>query len=258
MEAALHSLEPDLSGYILETFLEGELEQGLTEIGQLTASLTDEANSIMDQVSDIVSLPHLDDSGVQEGVISSKRKRDDTITQLYEFDATQTNALQTIEQDIQTMETWLSDLEGMFESGLTDIHFQTEDWGALTSKNNLKTELAYFTSPIAVLSNLSNRENQLTTMLQTFLAGAGPIKFGYGGLISLHHPFVGTDMIALSCPRPEINEAEQENINQNPILKSFHSFKGIAQDFWNGVDTRREKSRDSAYDFINYWTFGAT
>ncbi|MER2077171.1 T7SS effector LXG polymorphic toxin, partial [Psychrobacillus psychrotolerans] len=64
MEAALHSLEPDSSGYILETFLDGELEQGLTLIGELTASLTDEANSIMDQVSDIVALPHLDDSGV--------------------------------------------------------------------------------------------------------------------------------------------------------------------------------------------------
>ena len=69
MEAALHSFEPDSAGYILEQFLEGELEEGLTLIGQLTASLTDETNSIMDSVSDIVSLPHLDDSGVQEGVI---------------------------------------------------------------------------------------------------------------------------------------------------------------------------------------------
>lgn len=136
--------------------------------------MTDETNSIMDQVSDIVGLPHLDDSGVQEGVISSKRIRDDTISQLYEFDATQTNALQTIEQDMQTMETWLSDLEGIFESGLTDIHFQAENWGVLTSKNNLKTELAYRTSPIAGLSNLLNRENQLTTMLQAFIAGSGP------------------------------------------------------------------------------------
>ena len=40
MDAALHSLEPDSSGYILETFLDGELEQGLTLIGELTASLT--------------------------------------------------------------------------------------------------------------------------------------------------------------------------------------------------------------------------
>ncbi|SES45104.1 Novel toxin 15 [Psychrobacillus sp. OK032] len=91
MEVALHSFEPDSAGYILERFLEGELEEGLTLIGQLTASLTDETNCIMDQVSDIVSLPHLDDSGVQEGVINSKKKRNDTVTGLNVFDATQTS-----------------------------------------------------------------------------------------------------------------------------------------------------------------------
>jgi predicted ribonuclease toxin of YeeF-YezG toxin-antitoxin module len=105
LEAAHHSLEPDSTGYIVEQFLEGELELGLTLIGHLTASLTEEANSIMDQVSDIVGLPHLGDSGVQEGVIRSKRKRDDTVTQLYEFDATQTAELHPIEQDLQTMNT---------------------------------------------------------------------------------------------------------------------------------------------------------
>ena len=43
----------------------------------------------MDQVSDIVALPHLDDSGEQEGVLDAKRKRDDTVSILQEFDAIQ-------------------------------------------------------------------------------------------------------------------------------------------------------------------------
>ncbi|MEI4768636.1 LXG domain-containing protein [Psychrobacillus sp. FJAT-51614] len=213
MEAALNSLEPDSAGHILEQFLEGELEQGLTLIGQLTASLTDETNSIMDQVSDIVGLPHLDDSGVQEGVINSKRKRDDTVTQLHEFDSSQTTALMPIEQDMQTMENWLADLERIFESGLTEIHFQTENWTGLTSKNKLKTDLVYRTTSIARLSTILDIESQMTTMLQTFLAGARPIQFGYGGFINIQSPFVGTDMIALSCPRPEGNGAEQEKVN---------------------------------------------
>ncbi|MER2072480.1 MAG: T7SS effector LXG polymorphic toxin, partial [Psychrobacillus sp.] len=37
--------------------LEGEIEQGLNRAKQVTEELTDEANNIMDQVSDIVSLP---------------------------------------------------------------------------------------------------------------------------------------------------------------------------------------------------------
>ena len=141
MEAALHSLEPDSSGYILETFLDGELEQGLTLIGELTASLTDEANSIMNQVSDIVALPHLDDSGVQEGVISSKRKRNDTLMQLYEFDATQTYALNPIEHGLQAMDMWLTDMEGLFQAGVKDINFLPSQWDVLTFRSNIRTEL---------------------------------------------------------------------------------------------------------------------
>ncbi|MEK4245282.1 T7SS effector LXG polymorphic toxin [Psychrobacillus sp. FSL K6-2684] len=52
---------------------------------------------------------HLDDSGMQEGFISSKRKRDDTLNQLYGFDATQTYALNPIEQGLQMMDTWLTE-----------------------------------------------------------------------------------------------------------------------------------------------------
>ncbi|QTD39543.1 ribonuclease YeeF family protein [Sporosarcina sp. Te-1] len=141
MEAALHSLEPDPSGYIDEQFLEGELEQGLTLIGRLTASLTDEANSIMDKVSDIVALPHLDDSEVQEGVIHSKRKRDDTIVQLYEFDVAQTFALNAIEHDLLAMDNWLATIEGLFQSGVQDINFQPSQWNVLTFGSEIRTEL---------------------------------------------------------------------------------------------------------------------
>ncbi|MFJ5768821.1 T7SS effector LXG polymorphic toxin [Psychrobacillus sp. NPDC093180] len=141
MEAALHSLEPDSAGYILEQFLEGELEDGLTLIGQLTESLTDETNSIMDQVSDIVGLPHLDDSGVQMGVIDSKRKRTDTVNGLHEFDASQTNALNPIEQGLQAMDTWLADLEGLFKAGVKDITFEQSQWEVLTLRSDIRTEL---------------------------------------------------------------------------------------------------------------------
>ncbi|MFJ5768825.1 T7SS effector LXG polymorphic toxin [Psychrobacillus sp. NPDC093180] len=141
MEAALHSFEPDSAGYILEQFLEGELEDGLTLIGQLTESLTDQTNSIMDQVSDIVGLPHLDDSGVQIGVIDSKKKRDDTVVGLYEFDASQTTVLNPIEQGLQAMDTWLADLEGLFKSGVKDITFEQSQWEVLTLRSDIRTEL---------------------------------------------------------------------------------------------------------------------
>lgn len=259
MEAALYSLEPDSAGYILEQFLEGELEQGLTLIGRLTASLTDETNSIMDQVSDIIGLPHLDDSGVQEGVIHSIRKRDDTVMQLHEFDATQTNALNPIEQDMQTMETWLADLEGLFKDGLTDIHFHQSEW-AKNPRRRLEIELVARQLGIQGLSHDDSldKQQQLISIFRVLLEYEKPILFGFGGLINIQNPFVGSDMIALSCPKPERNMTEKEKINQNPIIKSLNSFKEIAMDFWDGLGMRAEKSLNSPYDFINYMTLGIT
>ena len=73
-------------GYIKQEFLEGAVEEGLEEIAQLTESLTDESNGIMDRVADIVLLPHLDDTDVQEGVKRARYRRDETITQLGAFD----------------------------------------------------------------------------------------------------------------------------------------------------------------------------
>ena len=128
MDSALNALEPTTNGYIRQAYLEGEVEQGLTEISQVTTSLTDESNTIIDSVSDIVALPHLDDSGVQDGVTSSRTSRDNTVTDLNEFDMTQTNALVLIEAAILNMEAWLTDIEYLMSEGLTDINFPAEEW----------------------------------------------------------------------------------------------------------------------------------
>lgn len=128
MNSALEALEPDANGYIRQAYLEGEVEEGLTEISKVTTNLTDESNNIMDSVSDIVALPHLDDSGVQEGVTSAKTSRDNTVTDLNEFDLTQTNALLLIEAAMLNMEVWLTDIEYLMEEGLTDVNFPAEDW----------------------------------------------------------------------------------------------------------------------------------
>ncbi|WP_144509667.1 ribonuclease YeeF family protein [Bacillus sp. FJAT-22090] len=141
MDAALDALEPDPNGFIRQSFLEGEVEEGLTEISQVTSNLTDETNAIMDQVADIVALPHLDDSGVQDGVTNAKKKRDNTVTDLNEFDSTQTTALTQVESDLLTLELWLLEIEGMMNDGLTDIDFPAERWKEYSENHPLRTEL---------------------------------------------------------------------------------------------------------------------
>lgn len=258
MESALQSLEPDPAGYIRQEFLEGELEQGLTLIGNLTEALTNEANSIMDSVSDIVALPHLDDSAVQEGVITSKKKRDETVLKLNEFDYSQTVSLNLVEQDIQTMDTWLTDIEGMFQSGLTDVHFQPSKWDVLASRNRLMTDLAASNGNINGIQQASLLDNQLASINRLFMINAKPITFGYGGFIEKPAVFIGTNMSELSCSIEEVKNSKNEKVNQNIFIKSFNSFKEIGKDFVDGLNTRGDKAFDSLPDFINYVTIGAS
>ncbi|RSK31951.1 T7SS effector LXG polymorphic toxin [Bhargavaea beijingensis] len=152
---ALDSFEPDRMGYIRQEFLEGEVQAGLEEIRRITGTLTDESNSIMDSVADIVSLPHLDDSEVQEGVRSSERQRDSTIEGLMEFDQSQSAALSPVAMDLKKMEQWIIDVESMMTGGLIGTDFPAESWKAVTARHPLRLSLTAHDASVDGLSNMS-------------------------------------------------------------------------------------------------------
>ncbi|WP_156117043.1 T7SS effector LXG polymorphic toxin [Lysinibacillus odysseyi] len=141
-QQALVSLEPVDAGHIVEEFLETKVEEGLTESATITAALTDEANAIMDEVSDIVGLPKLDDTLVQESVADAKTKRDDTVEALHTFDSTQTTQLVPIESSIQSMKEWVQNIEGLFQEGLTDVNFPTDKWSSITGNSAIAMSLS--------------------------------------------------------------------------------------------------------------------
>ncbi|MEK4081043.1 T7SS effector LXG polymorphic toxin [Solibacillus sp. FSL K6-1126] len=155
MKTALSSLEPDSSGFIRQAALEGEIEQGLNRAKQVTEELTDEANNIMDQVSDIVNLPKLDDSEVHLGVHDAKRHRDETVEKLIEFDVSQTDALTTIQTDLMHMKTWITNIETMMTEGVTDVNFPAEQWQSFASQNPLMFALAYRTQSLDQVINMN-------------------------------------------------------------------------------------------------------
>ncbi|EMR07335.1 hypothetical protein C772_00351 [Bhargavaea cecembensis DSE10] len=174
MDSALNALEPAADGHIRESFLESEIEAGLSEIATLTGSLTDEANAIMDSVSDIVGLPHLDDSEVQQGVQDAKKKRDQTVTDLHQFDASQTGALASVNDGIRKMELWITDLERMFNEGLTDVGFRADQWSFMTRMSPLRADLAAGNSSLGGVSGLSGFNAPLTSFLWTPGGGMNP------------------------------------------------------------------------------------
>ncbi|WP_051291209.1 ribonuclease YeeF family protein [Fictibacillus gelatini] len=117
MKRELQSLEPAEDGFIDEEFLEHHLEQGLKKIESVTIELTDEANRIMKSVNDIVDLPQIQDEGVLSEIHQARKKKRQTLEQLYRFDYVQTNALNSVEQDIETMSRYLKQMESMFQTG---------------------------------------------------------------------------------------------------------------------------------------------
>ncbi|MCM3091866.1 T7SS effector LXG polymorphic toxin [Cytobacillus sp. AMY 15.2] len=113
---SLKALEPSTSGFIRQEFLEHELTQGLKITLQITAELTQEANGIMKSVSDIVTLPRLEDDRF---IQASKRAEDssrETVEKLEDFDHRETAALDPLLRDLSLMNQYIQKLAGVFQS----------------------------------------------------------------------------------------------------------------------------------------------
>ncbi|MEK4522462.1 polymorphic toxin type 50 domain-containing protein [Psychrobacillus sp. FSL W7-1493] len=152
-----------------------------------------------------MALPHLDDSAVQEGVITSKKKRDDTVQQLNEFDYSQTVSLNPVEQDLRVLQDCLIEMEGLFQNGLSDIHFQTSQWSVNPARKRLVWDLATRESTLPLLKKYPLTE-ELSSMLQTYLQRVSPISFGLSGQVSRPNVFMG----------PAVNHS-----NGNPLHLNF-------------------------------------
>jgi hypothetical protein len=95
----------------------------------------------MDEVADIVSLPKLDDTLVHESIADAKTKRNDTVEALHTFDSTQTAQLVSIEESIKSMKNWVTDVEGLFKEGLTDVNFSANQWTSMAVGSDITKQL---------------------------------------------------------------------------------------------------------------------
>lgn len=117
----LATFEPSENGFISESFLTHELDHGLKKTKSITTDLTDEANDIINSVSDIVSLPHLDDHLYLQAVDTAMKEKEETIQRLYEFDHKYTKSFEQLEQDVETMNRFIDRISDLFQSGNLSI-----------------------------------------------------------------------------------------------------------------------------------------
>ncbi|MED1175556.1 ribonuclease YeeF family protein [Bacillus paralicheniformis] len=121
MKSALNSLEPNHNGFISQTFLEHELEQGVNAADRTTKHLVSKTNAMIAKVSHIVDLPDLNDSGFHEQNQKALKEISTTLEKLHAFDREQTNALKTAENDLETMQKYIARLEKMYTGPKIEI-----------------------------------------------------------------------------------------------------------------------------------------
>ncbi|MCC5803898.1 T7SS effector LXG polymorphic toxin [Rossellomorea vietnamensis] len=117
IQSAAKDLEPDQTGYIDQSFLSNDLNNGLRKGEKLATELVDEANSAISRVRDIVYAPPLQDNRFMSLQVLAHKKIDHTVEDLSTFDSVQTKELDSVSQDIQVIRNFLNEVSGMFESG---------------------------------------------------------------------------------------------------------------------------------------------
>ncbi|MFC1284995.1 T7SS effector LXG polymorphic toxin [Bacillus paralicheniformis] len=121
MKSALNSLESNHNGFISQSFLEHELEQGLNAADRTTKHLVSKANATLSKVCHIVDLPDLNDSDFHEQNRKALKEISQTIEKLHTFDREQASALKTAENDLETMQRYISRLEKMYTGPKIEI-----------------------------------------------------------------------------------------------------------------------------------------
>ncbi|RIW34308.1 hypothetical protein D3H55_10050 [Bacillus salacetis] len=121
MTEALYSLEPSPAGFIRQSFLEGDVEQGIQRARQTTMDLTSEANAALRSVSDIVSVPRIQDGPFLQQAAFAQREKERSIEKLLEFDHTQTSSLSSLEKQVHSMTQEITQLQTIFQEGKIGI-----------------------------------------------------------------------------------------------------------------------------------------
>ncbi|MDQ0227741.1 LXG domain-containing protein [Metabacillus niabensis] len=108
--------EPADDGYIEESFLETEIEQGLKKAAEITHQLVEDVNDALGSIRDIMSIKHLTDENFYMDVQRAKRFTQRTINQLHQTDHGRAQDLTDTETDLQLLQKYITEIRSMFQS----------------------------------------------------------------------------------------------------------------------------------------------
>ncbi|MFS0654631.1 T7SS effector LXG polymorphic toxin, partial [Bacillus sp. 179-C3.3 HS] len=107
IKTSLRSFESNEKGFISQSFLEHELDQGLKNAEQAISDIVSDANSAIGKVSHIINLPRVDDSDFQASYQKAWMNISKTIGSLHAFDREQASALNETKSSLETMKEYM-------------------------------------------------------------------------------------------------------------------------------------------------------
>lgn len=128
MQQNVQTFESSSEGYIKQEYLENDVEEGLDKVKRVAEGLSDEANTALDEVKDIVTLNKIDPGELVKSVQTGKQKTNDTLENLHELDRSQTAALEKVEKDLLVMKNYIEELSGKFKSGEVQVGEYADNW----------------------------------------------------------------------------------------------------------------------------------
>ncbi|MCM2989749.1 T7SS effector LXG polymorphic toxin [Bacillus safensis] len=118
---ALHAFESNENGFISQSFLEHELDQGLKNAERAVSDIMSDVSSAIGKVSHIIDLPTVDESAFQASYQKAWMNISKTIGTLHAFDREQASVLNETKSSLHTMKQYIDTLGKMFTGPKIEI-----------------------------------------------------------------------------------------------------------------------------------------
>ncbi|MCR6097760.1 EndoU domain-containing protein [Salipaludibacillus agaradhaerens] len=117
IKQSLDFVEPSAGGFIDQAFIENDVQDGLDRVSKTTMSLTDSVNDTLRSIQDIISIPLIDDSDVQQAIHVAKREANATVDKVLQFDHMGTASLLSIKESLRTLGKYVMEMHGAMDNG---------------------------------------------------------------------------------------------------------------------------------------------
>lgn len=135
---AIHSFESDSEGYVSQEFLLNDVKEGYDQAGKTAKALTDEANQIINSVQDIVSIKEIDETEMMDSVSKGKEQVDTISEEFIEVDNEGASRLEETQDDLKTMQTFLSEMSTKFDSSASISNYSGASIRDMTSIKTIR------------------------------------------------------------------------------------------------------------------------